>query len=219
MSVLALTLLAAGAAQAPAPPTFAAAVESVYVDLFVTEGSRSIAGLTAADFELRDNGVRQAVELVAVESLPLLTFLVLDASASVDREKLVPLQEAARALLGGLRPGAEAALVTFAEEIRLSVPPTGDRTVLGRGVDQISTGGSTALFDALYATTMLASRRGRSLLVLFTDGEDNLSWLDAPQLQRVLLESNVLVQVVGIIPAEERVSYPDGSLRPPTESP
>jgi VWFA-related protein len=200
VSGLALALVAAAASQAPPPPTFTVGVESVYVDVFVTEGNRPVVGLAEADFELRDNGVRQPVELVTVGSLPLTTFLVLDTSGSVDGEKRVRLQAAVRALLAGLRPGDEAALLTFDEEIRLRVPPTGDRTRLERAVGGILPGGGTALYDALYAGTLLASGRGRSLLVLFTDGEDNLSWLDAAQVRRVLLESNVLVQAVGIVP-------------------
>jgi Ca-activated chloride channel family protein len=193
-------------------------VEGVYVDVFVTDANRPVVGLAAADFELRDNGARRPVDLVAVESTPMSTFLVLDTSGSVTGEKLARLQAAARALLGGLRPGDEAALVTFDQEIRLRVPPTSDRRRLERGVAGILPGGSTALHDALYAGAMLASGRGRSLLVLFTDGEDNLSWLGAGDVRRVLLESNVLVQAVGIVP-EEGQTAPPGGLRPPGASP
>jgi len=46
----------------------------------------------------------------------------------------------------------------------------------------------------------IASDRKRSLMVLFTDGEDNLSWLDADQLEHALLESDILLQAVGIVP-------------------
>jgi Ca-activated chloride channel family protein len=208
VSGLALALIASASTQAPPPPTFSVGVEGVYVDVFVTDGDHPVLGLAASDFELKDNGVRQPVELVTVESLPLTTFLVLDASGSVDGEKRIQLQAAARALLGGLRPGDKAALLTFGEEFRVRVPPTGDRTRLERAVGGILPGGATALYDALYSGALLASGRGRSLLVLFTDGEDNLSWLDAAQVQRVLLESNVLVQAVGIVPKEERPSYP-----------
>jgi VWFA-related protein len=218
VSALAVALVAAGFAQAP-PPTFTVEVEAVYVDVFVTEANRSLTGLSEADFELKDNGARQRVELVAVESLPLATFLVLDASGSVSGDKLVQLQAAGRALLRGLRPGDEAALVTFDHEIRVRVPPTGDRARLERGVGGILPGGSTALFDALYAGTMLASGRGRSLLVLFTDGEDNLSWLDAAQVRRVLEESNVLVQAVGVVPAEEAKIHWNRTRQPPSEMP
>ena len=203
MSALALALVAAASAQAPPPPTFTVGVEGVFVDVFVTDGSRPVVGLTAADFELRDNGVRQPVELVAVESLPLTTFLLLDTSGSVAGEKLLRLQAAGRALLGGLRADDEASLVTFDQEVRVRVPPTSDRPRLERAVNGILPGGATALYDALYAGTLIVSGRGRSLLVVFTDGEDNLSWLDAAQVRRVLLESNVLVQAVGIVPREE----------------
>jgi VWFA-related protein len=196
---LAGVLLAAAAVQAP--PTFTVDVEAVYVDVFVSEADRPVTGLTEADFELRDSGARQRVELVAVETLPLTTFLVLDASGSVEGVKLVQLRAAARALLAGLRPGDEASLVTFDQEISVRVPPTRDRGRLERGVAGILPGGATALLDSLYSGAMLASGRGRSLLVLFTDGEDNLSWLDATQVRRVLLESNVLVQAVGVVPA------------------
>ncbi len=215
MSPLALALLAAIPSQAPAPPTFEVDVEGVYVDVFVTDGSRPVVGLAAADFELRDNGVRQQLELVAVESLPSTTFLILDTSSSVAGEKLLQLQAAARALLRRLRAGDEAALVTFDHEILLRVPPTADRARLERGVGGILPGGSTALFDALYAAALLASGRGRSLAVLFTDGEDELSWLDAARLRRVLEESNVLVQAVGIVPEERPAQSPTGTMQRP----
>jgi hypothetical protein len=41
--------------------------------------------------------------------------------------------------------------------------------------------------------------------VLFTDGEDNLSWLGAGEVRRVLLESNVLVEVVASVPPDPPV--------------
>ena len=195
--LLLLLLLAPGGQQ---PPSFAVDVEAVYVDVFVTDDRGPVTGLVEADFELREDGRKRRVEMVTVDSLPLTTFLVLDTSDSVRGEKLERLQAASRALLAGLRPGDQAALVTFDQEIEMRVPPTADRERLERGVNGILPGGSTALYDALYAGTLLASGRGRTLLVLFTDGEDNTSWLDAAQLRRVLEESNVLVQAVGVVP-------------------
>jgi len=194
-------LLASALAQAPSQaPTFSVGVEAVHVDVFVSDAGRPVTGLTQADFELRDSGRRRDVELVAVETLPLRMFLVFDTSGSVDGEKLAQLQAAGLSLLRGLRPGDEAALVTFGHEIALRVEATTELARLERGLRGILPGGSTALWDALYAGTLLASGSGRSLLVLFTDGQDNLSWLDAAELRRVVEQSNVLVQAVGLEP-------------------
>jgi hypothetical protein len=56
--------------------------------------------------------------------------------------------------------------------------------------------------------------------VLFTDGEDNLSWLDAAQVLRVLEESNVLVQAVGVVANDEASARSYGMRgQPPPEPP
>ena len=220
MTLLAVVLAAAIAQAAPQAPTFPVGVEAVYVDVFVMAGGRPVTGLGTQDFELRDGGRRRDVELVAVESLPLRTFVVLDTSGSVDGEKLRQLQAGVVTLLHGLRPGDEAALVTFDHEIVLRVPPTAELSRLERGARGILPEGATALYDALYAGTLLAGGRGRPLLVAFSDGEDNLSWLEAQELHRVLQESNVLVQVVASVPEQPRLpSFGRGAPLPPPEPP
>jgi VWFA-related protein len=208
LRALVLALLGLAPAQA-STPTFSARVDAVYVDVFVTEGRRPVAGLSAKDFELRDNGARREVELAAVEAMPLSTFLVLDASGSVTGEKLVQLHSALRTFVARLRPEDEAALLTFDQEIRMLMPRTRDRAALASAIEQVGPGGSTALFDALYAGTQLASGRERTLIVLFTDGEDNSSWFDAGQLRRVLEESNAILQTVGVVPVEPRSAAPE----------
>ena len=76
------------AAQQPAPQaTFTARVDSVRVDVDVRRGDTPVAGLTAADFEILDNGVRQQAELVSPTALPLNIVLALDASASLDAKE------------------------------------------------------------------------------------------------------------------------------------
>jgi Ca-activated chloride channel family protein len=212
LALFAAAVLAQGAAQ---PPTFAVGVEGVYVDVFVTEGNRPVSGLVESDFELRADGKRRSLELVAVESMPLRTFVVLDTSASVDGEKLRQLQAGIATLLQGLRPGDETALVTFAQEIALRVPPTADRRRLESGLSAIQPGGATALYDALYAAAVLAGNRGRSLVVLFSDGEDNQSLLGLAQVERALQESNVLVQTVGLVPRPAPPPGPARTVEPP----
>jgi VWFA-related protein len=189
---------AAPLALAQAPPVFRAEVESTYVDVFVSEGGRFVPGLHASDFELKDNGVLQDVELLAVDTRPLQAVLVFDTSSSVAGQKLVALRNAGEAFLDGLRPTDEAALVTFSEEIAGAAGPTTDKEAVRAALSRLQPQGATAAFDALYSALLLGDPRGRSLVVLFTDGDDNTSILGERQLRSVAERSNALVHVVGL---------------------
>jgi VWFA-related protein len=180
------------------PPVFRSEVTSVYVDAFVSDGDGPLADLRAADFELKDNGIAQRLELVSAETRPVQAVLVFDTSSSLAGEKLAALRSAGAAFLEGLRPRDEAALVTFSEEIGWRAGMTVDKTRVMQALDGLQPEGATALFDALYATLALADPQGHTLVVLFSDGEDNSSLLDARQLQSLAERSNTLVHVVGL---------------------
>ena len=94
--LLSASLSVAQAPGAPPPPVFAAQVDSVFIDAFVTLGRISIGGLTARDFVLKDNGVSQPFDLVPVDSLPIRAVLVLDTSGSMEGRKLERLRAAAQ---------------------------------------------------------------------------------------------------------------------------
>src|SRR6476619_5970501 len=87
--VASLLLPAIGTAQ-----KFTSGVDVVLVDALVTDGHKPIGGLTAADFELRDNGVVQTLDAASPESLPLSVLFVLDTSGSVAGEKMQHLARA-----------------------------------------------------------------------------------------------------------------------------
>lgn len=211
MSSLAATLVALGltAAASPRvplagpgqrPPTFAAGVESVYVDAFVTRDGRSLPGLGAASFELEDDGERQVVELVSVESLPVTTLLVFDTSSSVLGGKLRALRSASEAFLDGLRGEDEIGLIAFSHEVRFLARPSSDRASLRRGLEGMRAAGATAVWDALYTALAVLETRSRTVVILFTDGEDNMSILVPSRVKTVAERSNALVQIVGFKP-------------------
>ena len=163
-------------------PTFEVGVESVYVDVFVTGKGRSAPRLTDRDFELRDNGVPQTVRIVSLESIPLRAVLVFDASSSVAGEKLRHLRSAGRAFLKGLHPDDEPSLLTISNQIRLREPSAGPHS-LADALDRLRPYGGTSLLDALFAAMKLVERSaGRPVIVVFTDGEDNVSWLGEAEL-------------------------------------
>ena len=68
--ILVVTLLVAPLA-AMDQAQFRSRVDAVVVDVAVLTGNRPVAGLQATDFELRDNGVQQQIELFSVENVPV----------------------------------------------------------------------------------------------------------------------------------------------------
>src|SRR5687768_6453484 len=76
-------------------PSFSTRVDAVRVDVSVTDRRAIVRGLSASDFEVRDNGIVQQVELASFEQLPLNILLALDLSQSVAGERLTDLKTAA----------------------------------------------------------------------------------------------------------------------------
>jgi VWFA-related protein len=180
----------------PAPPIFASSVEYVYVDVFVSQGERSVPGLRATDFELKDDGVVQSAELVSAESRPVQAALVFDTSSSVAGDKMAALRSAGAAFLDGLAMKDEASLFAFSEEIAWRARPTTDKEVVRESLRGVRAVGTTSAYDALYAALVLADPQMPSLIVLFTDGEDNVSILGGAEVRKVAEVSNALVHVV-----------------------
>jgi VWFA-related protein len=213
--VLAVLVATISSARAQVP-TFSAGVEAVYVDAVVTQGGRPVRDLAAQDFELRDEGAVRPVELLVRESLPLLGLLVFDTSGSVAGEKLAALRSAAEKFLEIFLPADEVGLLTFSEEIAWGARPTRDRADVRRALADLRARGATSALDGLYAALLLPDAPGRSLVVLFSDGEDNLSWLNEAQIRRVVERSNALVHVVGM--SDPRPPVGPTTRRPPGEA-
>jgi hypothetical protein len=77
------TWLGATIAASPQTPTFSSRLEVVRVDVLVTEDGRPVHGLKPADFDIRDEGVPQTVDIVSFEEIPLNVVLAMDISDSV----------------------------------------------------------------------------------------------------------------------------------------
>ena len=153
----------------------------VRVDVLVTNGRQLVRGLDARDFELRDNGVVQSVSEVEIEQLPLNLILVFDTSTSVAGERMHFLLQAGNALLDQLRAQDRAALLSFASRVRLLAPLTPSREQIRGALSTLEAKGATSLRDAAFAgLAMREDDPGRTLDLIFSDGEDTSSWLKMP---------------------------------------
>jgi VWFA-related protein len=196
-----VVLLAAGPrAQTPQgrrAATFRAGVEGVRVDVLVKNHELSVRDLRDEDFTLLDNGVPQHVRVLGFRER-VNVVLVLDVSGSMNGKPLTDLVAAARSLLNVLHDDDGVALVTFSERIDV-VTERGEASAPVRArLNEVRAGGMSALFDATFAGLMLTERDpDPSLVLLFSDGADNASWLDDEAVLDTARRSEVVVYGVG----------------------
>lgn len=194
-----VALLPSGALGQQAP-VFSSAVEVVHVDVSVRRDGKLVEGLQAADFEVRDNGEAQAVEIVGEPGgagKPVDVVLALDVSDSVKGEPLARLKAAAHAFVDLLRGEDSFSLLTFASRVQLAVSPSDSRARAHEVVEATSAQHATSLYDAAFAAVTTAdARRGRPLALLLSDGADHGSWLRPEQVLRAAQASELVVYVV-----------------------
>ena len=199
--VLAVAFVAA-TALAQQPPRFATEVRQVELDVSVTRDNGPVAGLRAEDFEVKDSGVLQSVEVVEHARARVHAILLLDTSGSVAGEKLQQLTQAARAFVEGLAPEDAVTLLAFSYRVLLLGEPAGTPESAAAALSRLRAGGTTALIDAAAAATALADpRRGRPLVLVFSDGDDRVSFLTERHALDAARHSEAVFHAVGFAPA------------------
>lgn len=182
---------------AHAQATFTSKVDSITLDVTVTERGRPLLGLRAEDFEIRDNGVPQTASLLAAGSFPIDVVLALDTSGSLSPERLETLAAAGRRLAAAVGTTDRVSLITFNETVVRRQAPTSDIAKIERAFGEITPSGTTALLDAMYAAIAppgAADRR--TLVIVFSDGIDTSSWLTADAVVEAARRSGTVVYAV-----------------------
>ena len=179
-------------------PVFRSSVDSVVVDVSVRQGGQTVANLAAADFAVTDNGVTQTLADVSHEALPVDVTLIVDVSGSMKGPRYASLARAIDEVSAHLRPIDRATLVTFNQHIREAGALTAGlkaSELLGLDPSQ----GATSLYDAIVSAliTPLEVNR-RHMAIVFTDGLDVSSLLDADDALDVAARSGVTVFSVSL---------------------
>jgi Ca-activated chloride channel family protein len=200
-------------AWAPAQPgRFRSGIELVTVGVTVLDKEgRIVRDLTAEDFEVYDEGMRQQIayfsrgdsyavgseEASGIQRLRL--GLLFDTSGSMDQDIQLSRTAAVR-FLNSLQEAVDITLVDFDTEVRVarfeqaSFPRLVER-IRGRKPD-----GWTALYDAL-GTYLDGSfdQDGRKVLVLYSDGGDTRSAMSFAEALDMLKASDVTVYALGFL--------------------
>ncbi len=188
---------ASGSPAAPQqPPTFHVKVRLVNVFVNITDPSGyPIGGLTQDDFALTEDGVPQKISYFERQTdMPLSLVLAIDTSGSVRKDLDIEVHAAHDFLHALLRPNDRLDLIDFNSSVREVVPFTADMHHLDWGLDNLDMGPATALYDAIYlASQNLASRSGRKVLVIISDGGNTVKGVDYTQALDQAIRDEVMV--------------------------
>lgn len=200
LTIVAALVLAAGAAVDG--QVFRAGVDGITVVASVRQGNRPVGGLTAADFQLTDNGVAQTISSVSAEKVPLDLTLLLDLSSSVDGPQLERLKKAVTDTADLLRADDRIRLVAISQVIHevFGFRSRSSPIVL----DGLRAEGATSLYDGLAAMMMRPAEPGRrQLVVAFTDGRDSTSIVDEKTALEIARRTDSVVSIVVPVASEE----------------
>ena len=152
-------------------------------------------GLTG--FEMKDVGDRAPVNVV----------IVLDKSGSMSGEKIAKAKEAAIMAVGRLSPRDIVSVISYDDSVHVLVPATrvSDRGAINAKINQLSAGGSTALFagvskGASEVRKFLARDRANRIILL-SDGLANVgpsSPAELGDLGASLIKEGIAVTTIGL---------------------
>src|ERR1700689_1253779 len=164
----------------PAPHSIRVETPLVPVTCSVTDAGGALAGLTRASFRIYDDGIEQPITYFDASTQPATIALVIDASPSTLPES-TEIKDAARALVDGLSPTGQFAVIDFSAPTYLQLPFSNDWGLIRKAISRIDvrelfgdTGGSN-IYQSVFLTAreLFAGRTGRKAIVLLTDGQDS----------------------------------------------
>ena len=163
--------------------TIHTSVDQVALFFEVSSHGRTVNDLQVSDIKIRDadKAPEQILQFAPQSKLPLRLALLVDTSGSVHERFSFEKHAAARFVEKVLNPASDLGFVAgFALEPTVTEDFSADTVALGKGIDQLTEGGGTALFDAvLFTCRKLAAypdgERVARVLVILSDGEDNSS--------------------------------------------
>lgn len=184
-------------------PNYMEEVDVNLVELYTTvteKNGRLARGLTASDFEVREDGRPQTIsKFELVENLPLTLGITIDTSGSMF-ESIGEAQRAAIDFLEAIiTPRDRCFALAFADRPQLLMPRTSDVGAVAERLEDLVASGSTSLHDAI-VTSLYYYRgiRGRRALVLLSDGEDTSSTLSFGEALEYARRSGVAVFTIGL---------------------
>jgi Ca-activated chloride channel family protein len=158
-------------------PTFSVRVNLIKVPISVFDESGAlVTNLREHDFILYENGIPQQIRSFGLDTNPVSVVLVIDTSATVEKE-FKQIKEAAERFAEALSDDDRISIVAFSDEAKVVLDWTDDLRKVRRAVRNVEPGTRTALYDAMFvaAHDQLRGIEGRKAIILLTDCLNNQS--------------------------------------------
>jgi Ca-activated chloride channel family protein len=184
---------------------FRAGVELVSLNVTVTDGTRYVTGLEQDDFEVFEDGAKQAITFFSRVQQPIALAVLLDTSNSME-EKLATAQEAAIGFVRRMRKDDTMEVIDFNSQVRIPQPFTADTAALERAIRQTTVNGSTSLYNAIYVSLRELSKQRavsaddirRQAIVVLSDGDDTSSLVEYDEVLNLAKRSETSIYAIGL---------------------
>jgi Ca-activated chloride channel family protein len=182
---------------------------NVYLTVTVTDDyGRPISGLKQEHFSVLEKKTPLDITHFGAEGGPASVAFALDLSSSFGAKPKKEAVQVADQIRGGLIPSSDYLVVSFSETPRLICELGCGETDAANALHSLAQATpqhNTALYDACYLALkkLESSKHRKRVLIVFSDGQDNVSKLTFTKLQDALKDSSVTFYAVGIIRAAE----------------
>ncbi len=179
-------------------PTFSVSVSLIKVPITVFDANGvSVQDLRGSDFRIYEDGIEQDIRSVGIDRNPVSVVLLLDTSATVEKEQK-QMREAAEDFAASLSGEDRVSIMTFDDEVRLLQDWTSDTRRVRKVLRKIKPGLRTALYDGMFAAAhdQLSGVEGRKAIILLTDCLNNQSTLGFPDAAMAIVQSQASLYVV-----------------------
>jgi VWFA-related protein len=193
-------------------------VASILVDAVVYDASgRAVSHLDKTEFTVRENGDAQTVDLFTRETLPSTVALLVDSSQSM-AQRMPAVRQAAELLARNLGKRDKIVVAPFNHRVGAITGPTNDAETTSQAIESITSGGGTAILDAVdHMATLLHGIEGRRALILITDGFDENSTIDVRAALQKLQSEQITVYTVAVGGVTGVSLHGEGTFRELTE--
>jgi Ca-activated chloride channel family protein len=174
---------------------------------------RFVSDFEASNFRVFEDGQQQEVSVFRKDDIAVTVGLVVDHSGSM-AAKEEEVADGAQTFVQASNPQDREFVVNFADTVTLGLPPnvafTSNINMLQNALSAVNANGETALYDAVAVALekMQKDPLDKKVLLLISDGGDNMSKHTFAQVLQMAQASNVIIYTIGLFDEQSADTNP-----------